>query len=69
MPSAAPTVVRQERTATPSRWMVQAPQTPAPQPNFVPVSPTSSRRYQSSGMFGSPLKVRFSPFTVMVGMS
>ena len=28
LPSAVPTVVRQERVASPSMWMVQAPQTP-----------------------------------------
>ena len=49
-PAASPTRVWQERTGTPSRWTVQAPQSAWPQPNFVPVSPTMSRIAQSSGM-------------------
>src|ERR1700682_6509280 len=35
-----------------------------PQPNFDPVSPKMSRRYQSSGISGSPLKDCSAPFTV-----
>src|SRR5262244_1177538 len=42
------------RTASPLRCTVQAPHNATPQPNFVPVSPSSSRRYQSSGIEGSP---------------
>src|SRR5690349_16202862 len=42
------------RAASPSTWTVQAPHKAIPQPNFVPVSPNSSRRYQSSGIDGSP---------------
>src|SRR5712691_3004187 len=33
---------------------MQAPQSATPQPYFVPVSPSSSRRYQRSGIDGSP---------------
>ena len=40
--------------AWPSICTVQAPQSAAPQPNFVPVSPNSSRKYHSSGIDGSP---------------
>ena len=54
MPSAAETGVWQARTAAPSRWIVQAPQAATPQPYLVPVSPSSSRRYQRSGISGSP---------------
>ena len=36
---------------------------PSPQPNFVPVSRSSSRRYHSSGIVGSPSKERSVPFT------
>ena len=39
----------QERIATPLTWTVQAPHWAMPQPNFVPVSPSSSRITQSSG--------------------
>src|ERR1700730_6862090 len=44
----------QERVASPSTWTVQAPHSATPQPYFVPTSPSSSRRYQSSGVDGSP---------------
>src|SRR5215470_10789878 len=42
--------VRHERTAWPSRCTVQAPQSAMPQPNFVPVSPISSRRTHRRGV-------------------
>src|ERR1700730_4956231 len=55
----------QERTGLPSICTVQAPHCAMPQPNFVPVKPSTSRRTQSSGMsagasnaFCSPLIVR-----------
>src|SRR4051812_2961413 len=57
-----------DRTALPSRCTVHAPQNPAPQPNFVPVRPSSSRRYQSSGMSGSPSNDRLDPLIVNVTM-
>src|SRR5205807_9093844 len=41
-----------------------APQSPMPQPYFVPVSRSSSRRYQRSGISGSPSKCRTRPLTV-----
>jgi len=40
-------VSRQARLALPSTCSVQAPQYPAPQPNFVPVSANRSRRNES----------------------
>ncbi len=40
LPATADTCVMQARCATPSMWMVQAPQRPAPQPYLVPVKPT-----------------------------
>ena len=46
----APTLTEQDRTGTPSTCTVQAPHSPIPQPNFVPVSPTTSRNAQSSGI-------------------
>src|SRR5271167_4645259 len=42
-----------ERAALPSIWTVQAPHSPAPQPNFVPVSLRCSRTIQSSGVSAS----------------
>ena len=41
-----------ERAATPLRWTVQAPHWAMPQPYFVPVSSSSSRSTQSSGVSG-----------------
>ena len=49
-PTAADTGVTQERTAASPMCTVQAPQSPAPQPNLVPIMPSSSRSAQSSGM-------------------
>src|SRR5207247_3805702 len=43
----------QERVATPARCTVHAPQALMPQPYFVPVIFSSSRRTQSSGVDGS----------------
>ena len=42
-------VVMQERVAAPSMCTVQAPHSAIPQPNFVPVMPSTSRKTQSSG--------------------
>jgi hypothetical protein len=36
---------------------------PTPQPSFDPVNPKVSRKYQSSGISGSPLKDCFAPCT------
>jgi hypothetical protein len=47
-PATAATGVMQERVARPSTCTVHAPQNPIPQPNFVPVSPSSSRITQSN---------------------
>ena len=68
LPPSALIVVMHERTACPSTCTVQAPQKPPPQPNFVPVRPSSSRRYQSRGMSGSPSNVRLDPLIVKVTM-
>src|SRR5882672_790549 len=65
--SAPPTsfmAVVQERMASPFWCTVHAPQSDIPQPNFVPVSPATSRRYHSSGMSGSPSNVLSFPFTL-----
>src|SRR5271170_1170817 len=58
--------VTQDRVASPSRCTVQAPQAATPQPNLVPVSPRTSRRYQSTGIVGSPSKDCACPFTCRV---
>ena len=47
----------------PSTCTVQLPQSAAPQPNLVPVRPSSSRRYHRSGIDGSPSYARSCPFT------
>src|SRR5262249_52002661 len=39
-----------ERVATPLIWTVQAPQSCTPQPNFVPVRPSVSRKTHNSGI-------------------
>src|SRR6202047_3096946 len=69
LPSAAETGVTHDRTAAPSRWIVQAPHSAMPQPNFVPSRPSSSRRYQSSGVFASPSKRCAVPLTRKDAMS
>ena len=51
LPATAETGVVQERSALPLMCTVQAPHRPAPQPYFVPVSPTWSRMAHSSGVF------------------
>src|SRR5579864_3711983 len=55
------TGVEQERTAAPSTWTVHAPHSPAPQPNFVPVSSRVSRKTQSRGVSGETLTFRSLP--------
>src|SRR5579883_47902 len=51
-PETEETGVTHERTACPLMWTVQAPHSDMPQPNFVPVSPSVSRRTHSSGIAG-----------------
>jgi hypothetical protein len=58
---AAETGVRQERAGLPSMWTVQAPQRPAPHPNFVPVSSSVSRSTQSNGVSAATLIFRSWP--------
>src|SRR5665647_2243613 len=64
LPATCETAVRQERVALPSTCTVHAPQRPAPQPNFVPVSFMCSRTTQSNGVSGSTSTVAALPFTV-----
>jgi hypothetical protein len=62
---AAPLIgVMDDRIALPLLCTVQAPQRAIRQPNFVPVSPSVSRKYHNSGMSGSASKLRSTPFTL-----
>jgi hypothetical protein len=51
LPTARSVAVWQAFVPRPSTSTVQAAQKPAPQPNLVPVSSSTSRRTQSSGSF------------------
>src|ERR1700693_1808289 len=66
--AAALIAVMHDRIASPFLWTVHAPQRAIPQPNFVPVSPRTSRKYQSRGVLGSPSKARSVPFTLSFTM-
>ncbi len=52
LPAMADAGVMQERTASPFRCTVHAPQSAMPQPNLVPVMPSVSRKIQSNGISG-----------------
>src|SRR5260221_3517902 len=60
------TGVIQERVATPSTCTVQAPQSAIPQPNFVPVMPSTSRNTQRRGVSPSTSTLCVFLLTVMV---
>ena len=60
--------VMQERLASPSTWTVQAPHWAMPQPNLVPVSPSTSRSAHSSGMLGSASTSCSAPLTLSLIM-
>src|SRR5258708_3243518 len=60
------TVVMQEHVAVPSIWTVQAPHSAWPQPNLVPVMPSTSRRTQRSGVSPSTSTLRCLPLISMV---
>jgi hypothetical protein len=59
----------QERLASFSMTTVQDPQRPVPQPYFVPVSPKSVRRTQSSFLSGSTFSVTGFPFSLKLMVS
>ena len=63
-PATAASGRMQVRTASPSTCMVQAPQSPAPQPNFEPFRPKPSRTAQSRGVSGARSVSTVSPFSV-----
>src|SRR5258707_8960807 len=60
--------VTQERTASPLTCTVQAPHCAIPQPNLVPVKPTSSRNTQRSGISPSTSSRCEVPLTLIVTM-
>src|SRR5712671_2221161 len=60
------TEVMQERVATPSICTVHAPHSAMPQPNFVPVMPSTSRNTQSSGVSPSTSTLCALPLTLML---
>src|SRR5271167_1880775 len=62
-PATCDTGVEHDRIAAPSTCTVQAPQNPAPQPNFVPVSSSVSRKTQSNGVSGETLTFFSLPLT------
>src|SRR5919197_3020831 len=64
LPSAWTASTVHDFTASPSRWIVQAPQTDVSQPIFVPVSPRSSRRKSTSSVRGSTSASCRTPLTV-----
>src|SRR5580693_9432864 len=58
-------VVMQERIGLPSIWTVQAPHSAMPQPNFVPVMPSTSRSTHSSGVSPSTSTDLTAPLTLI----
>src|SRR5207253_9538403 len=52
LPAARDTGVTHDRTASPLRWTVHAPQSAMPHPNLVPVSPMFSRMTHNKGASG-----------------
>src|SRR5258707_12393135 len=62
-PSARDTGATQERIAFPSRCTGHAPQSSIPQPYFVPVSPSDSRKTHNKAVDGSTSTCTDFPFT------
>jgi hypothetical protein len=58
--------VMQERVGAPSTCTVQAPQSAMPQPNFVPVMPSTSRSTHRSDVSPSTSTVRWTPLILIV---
>src|SRR3979409_1357548 len=63
LPAAAETGVEHERTGLPLMCTVQAPHCAMPQPNLVPVSPSSSRITHSSGVSAGCSELTSLPLT------
>src|SRR5438034_10578640 len=57
-----------ERVAAPFTCTVQAPHRPRPQPNFVPVMPSTSRSTHKTGVSPSTSTDRFTPLTFSIGL-
>src|SRR5467141_1925615 len=71
LPSARDSGATQDRMAFPSRCTVHAPHSAIPQPNFVPIISSESRRTHSKGVAGSTSTCAGIPFTkklVMCGL-
>src|SRR3979490_2588351 len=66
LPATAETGVMHARVGAPSTCTVQAPQSAMPQPNFVPVIPSTSRKTHNNGVSLSTSTVRSTPLTLMV---
>src|SRR5882762_6987148 len=64
LPCAADTGIRQENMRSPSMCTMQAPHWPAPQPNLVPVSFSSSRSTHSRRVLSGALTLTGLPLTV-----
>src|ERR1700691_344630 len=62
-PATPETRVEHDRIAAPPTCTVHAPQSPAPQPNFVPVSSRVSRNTQRRGVSGETLTLFSLPLT------
>ena len=58
--------VMQERAGAPSICTVQAPHSAMPQPNLVPVRPSTSRNTHSSGVSSSTSTLCVFPLTLML---
>src|SRR5438445_4651996 len=69
LPVAAATGVTHERIGCPSSCTVQAPQSAIPQPNLVPVRPTTSRSTHRIGMSAGTSTVTSRPLMFRVAMS
>src|SRR6059036_3190582 len=68
-PATAATGVTHERIGCPSRCTVHAPHSAIPQPNFVPVSPTTSRSTHRIGMSDGTSTVTSRPLIFNVVMN
>jgi hypothetical protein len=68
LPATAETGVTQERVGWPSTCTVHAPQAAIPQPNFVPVSPMTSRSAHNKGMSAGTSREWDLPLTVRAGI-
>src|SRR5262249_14761730 len=63
-PANPPTDNRHDRAGVPSICTVQAPHSPAPHPNLVPVKPIVSRSTHKSGVSGSISSSKLLPLTL-----